>query len=321
MSVAKFDKGRFSSKVAARSQKLISGNRKQRRDELVKSVVRGLDIAGDALQELKDDEHWKDTGHTNFSAFCKDNFGISKTKLYLILQGMEVIASLPKELQPKITSDSQIAVLAKLPKDKRKAVVIKAENNGGITAENLALHAAKPAKKPKTEKSRIRDSSTPQPEPVTEEKPKTPVKEKEKVELDKLQTPIPLDALPYWKMRDEVQDFLSRLSKVRSDFKEKAKGDHPLYTRVYQNFLDYLSRAYHVMSDCKPYTVCTRCMGSPSLQPDGCSFCASTGVISQIRWKNNSDPRVKQLRLLSNAEYAKKNNLPTPSEEPEESEE
>lgn len=303
--------------------------RERRRKELIGIVKHGIEVSGNALQELKDDGYWEDT-HTSWIAFCKENFAISKTKLFNLLKYTEVVGSLSKENQPKITTVDQALVLSKLPEKDRNGVVSKAESNGGITAENLKFYSAKPVRgKHVTDKvanspesglsSSESTESKPPSKPKSEPKPSTP--KKESVILDGVKTPISSEALPYWNKRDEVQGFLTRISDIRSDFKKAAKGDQPLYSRVYQNTLDYLSRAYHVISDCKPYTLCTRCMGSPSLQPEGCSFCCSTGMISRIRWKNNADPRVKQLRMLSNAEYAAKHNLEKPVEEPEEVEE
>jgi hypothetical protein len=291
------------------------------------SVVNiGLENIASALIELRDDEHWRDTGHTSFHEFCKDNFKLSKSYLYDIIKGLENISKLPKEIRPKITNGAQALALSKIPEKSWVKAILEAEKNGGVTAENLLLRGAKniTPKKPQTKSgvSVIPDTSVSESQPVTTENKKTtPPQQSKKIELDCIQTPIPDEALAYWKMRDKVQGILTQISDAKKAFKDAAKGDHPLYIRVYQNALDYLSRAYHVVSDCKPYTICTRCMGSPSLQPEGCSFCASTGVISRLRWKNNADPRVKQMRMLSNADYAKSHNLPAPSEQPEELEE
>jgi hypothetical protein len=50
-------------------------------------------------------------------------------------------------------------------------------------------------------------------------------------------------------------------------------------------------------------------MGSPTLQPKGCSFCASTGVIPEWKWNTQSIKEVKEMRLKLNADYAKKHGL------------
>src|SRR5215475_10215747 len=116
--------------------------RSSRRQELITTVRRGFDESADALQELKDDEHWKDT-HTSWIEFCKETFAISKTKLFNIFKYTEIVGTLSKENQSKIINIEQALALAKvLPKDRDK-VISKAENNGGITADNLRFHYAK----------------------------------------------------------------------------------------------------------------------------------------------------------------------------------
>src|SRR5947209_5912568 len=125
---------------------LSIAKRAKRRQELINTVQRGLEMTGAALQELRDDEHWKDS-HNSFHEFCKTTFSISKTKLYTLLKGMEVVTALPRNLQPLITSDAQIIALAKLPENKRADAISQAEKNGGVTAENISLHGAKPAPK------------------------------------------------------------------------------------------------------------------------------------------------------------------------------
>src|SRR5882672_3728555 len=161
--------------------------RERRRKELITIVKHGIEVSGNALQELKDDGYWEDT-HTSWITFCKETFAISKTKLFNLLKYTEVVGSLSKENQPKITTVDQALVLAKLPEKDRNGVVSKAENNGGITTENLKFHSAKPVRgKHVTDKvanspdsglssSESTESETP-PKPKSESKPSTPKKE------------------------------------------------------------------------------------------------------------------------------------------------
>src|SRR6266850_2839235 len=110
--------------------------RSKRRDELIKMVNDGIRDVGNALMELRDDEHWKDT-HSSFSDFCRDNFEISKTYLYDTIKALELIASLPKSVRPKITNERQARALISIPEKARVDVILDCEQNGGITAENI----------------------------------------------------------------------------------------------------------------------------------------------------------------------------------------
>lgn len=299
--------------------------------ELFKTIQDGLNrietdylTVGMALSKFKAGEYWKKT-HTTFGDFRDEIFGISERYSQYLMKAADAVLSLPDRLQLKVTNATQARAIADVPEKDRVSAIDEASKKGELTAKNILAAVSKNGhtpQKPKPPKPNNSSGSDPAPtESETPQKPKFTPKEKPEIITDKVGTPMSAEALPYWGKRDEVQAFLTRISNLRTDFKKAAKGDQPLYSRVYQNTLDYLSRAYHVISDCKPYTLCTRCMGSPSLQPEGCSFCGSTGMISRIRWKNNADPRVKQLRMLSNAEYAAKHNLEKPIEEPEEVEE
>ena len=297
-------------KIDLRAQS--NAKRQKRRDELIGIVKRGLDMTGNALQELKDDGYWEDT-HTSWIAFCKETFGISKTKLFNLLKYTEVVGSLSKENQSKITTIDQALALAKLPEESRNAVVSKAENNGGITAENLKFHGAKPAR----EKS-VTDKVTHSPEsgPSTSEsaesktpsKPKTPPPAKERtITLDKVGTPIPDDALPYWNRRHEVQSVLTQISKIRTMIKSARDKQDCLWVKHGQDAYEYLSRAYSYISDALPHAVCLQCQGSYSMQEkEGCSVCGNTGLISEYRFDHYLPKELREIRLRSNADLAAK---------------
>lgn len=120
-------------------------------------------------------------------------------------------------------------------------------------------------------------------------------------ELDATGTIIPSDALPFWARRQEVQDIMSDLSRIKSIIsKAKADGD-PLYGVISNGVIVHLEQAFTHISEAKPYAVCTQCMGSPSFQPTGCGMCGNTGLIGKYKWDHQSRKEVKELRLKSNA--------------------
>jgi hypothetical protein len=283
-------------KAAAKRDIRAAANakRQKRRDELITVVNNGIRDVGKALIELRDDEHWRDT-HNNFSDFCRDNFKISKTYLYDVIKGMEVIASLPKDVRSKITNEGQARALAKLPESKRVGAILGAEKNGGITAESLLSHATKPA----PPKSAIADSDF-----IGKTESKTPSK-KEPTLVDDVNTPIPLDAMPYAIRQKQVGRVLKIISDLRVDIKKKRDGGDYLWAKHGQDAYEYLSRAYSYISDASPDCVCLRCQGTFSLQEDGCSICGNTGMISQYRFDHFLPKEMREIRLLSNADYTR----------------
>lgn len=297
-------------KIAKRNiRDLANAKRVKRREHLVQTVKRGLEETGDALQELRDDGHWEDTGHTTFADFCKEYFGITKTKLYTILRCLEVTKTLPKKFQTEITDEAPLLALSRIPEDSRAEVLEKAISNGGATADNIRFHSAKPV--PKTNvttpvtKSEVTNSPTPQPQSLTKEKPKSESKEKSATVVCDAGTPIPLDAMPYAMRQDEVTAITSAISKMRTKIKSARDGSDYLWVKHGQEAYEHLSRAYSYISDASPDCVCLVCQGSPSLQKEGCSACGSTGMISQYRFDHFLPKEMREIKLKSNAEFAK----------------
>lgn len=280
--------------------------RLKRRDELIGIVKHGFQISGESLTELRDDEHWKDT-HTSWIAFCKETFAISKTKLFNILKYTEVVGSLSKDNQSKITNIEQALALSSLaPKDRDRAIV-KAEENGGITADALRFHGAKPVGK----KSVSKESETvPSRDTPVSEKPESkptskPPKPAKVVLYDEIGIPIPDDAIPYWNRKQEVQDILTQIKDLKKVVVDgQTSGDHQ-WLKVTNSIADTFGSLYSLISEAKPYAVCTTCMGSPSLQPEGCNFCRSTGLISKWQWDTQSRQEIKDIVLKRAADLKK----------------
>jgi hypothetical protein len=306
----------FYNRVAAKNDRIQltpKKDRASRRKELIEQFKNGWASAGLALQELKDDEHWKDT-HTSWIAFCKDNFGISKTKLWEILKYTEVVGSLSKDNQTKIAHIDQALALLKAPEKERNKIVEKAENNGGLAADNLRFHIAKPASKTKANvppgmvrNSEPSSSETTESEMVSKPKNETKpeVKKKEPTVVDDVETPIPLDAMPYAIRQKEVARVLKSISDLRVEIKKKRDGGDHLWVKHGQDAYEYLSRAYSYISDASPDCVCLMCQGTYSMQKDGCNTCGNTGMISQYRFDHFLPKGLREIRLQSNADYAK----------------
>lgn len=299
----------FYSRVSEKNNRLQTASktdRSARRKELIDQFKTGWESAGLALQELRDDEHWKDT-HTSWIEFCKDNFAISKTKLYEILKYTEVLGSLAKENQSKITSIDQGLALFKAPEKDRNTIIEKAENNGGLSADNLRFHGAK-----KVTKTNVTDKVTKvlnsgqSSSGYTESKPasESKIQKLRTVTFDRVGTIVPLDAIPYWERRMEVQKVLTQISKIRTDIKTARDGQDCLWVKHGQDAYEYLSRAYSYISDALPWAVCLQCQGSYSLQPDGCSACGNTGLISEYRFDHFLPKELREIRMKSNQSLA-----------------
>lgn len=124
----------------------------------------------------------------------------------------------------------------------------------------------------------------------------TPAK-KPSPELDAVGWPIPKDGLAYWARRQEVQDLMTAVSRVKSSIEKAKLAEDNLFADCSNAAIADLTKAYTHLSNSKPYAVCTNCQGSPSIQPRGCSTCSDTGLISEWKWNTHSRKEVKEMRL------------------------
>lgn len=105
-------------------------------------------------------------------------------------------------------------------------------------------------------------------------------------------------ALVYWKRRQEVQDWMTEISRLKGKF--AAYSDDRLYGAIYQGVIAHLESLHSKLSAAKPYTLCTICGGYPEAQPAGCSRCGNTGMISKYAYDHQSDKDVKAMREKAN---------------------
>ena len=136
---------------------------------------------------------------------------------------------------------------------------------------------------------------------ATRPAPMSTKKETKPVILDATGTKIPDEALPFWARRDEVQQILTEISRIKGVIEKAKAGDDPLFGVVSNGVIVHLEQAYTHFADAKPYAVCTQCMGSPSFQPKGCALCGSTGMISKYKWDHVSRKEVKEMRAKASA--------------------
>lgn len=97
--------------------------------------------------------------------------------------------------------------------------------------------------------------------------------------VDDLGRRIPEDRLPLWGRRQEVQDMLTALSRVRVALREAQDNRDPLFSEVpFSSALAHLDQAYNAVQVAKPYAVCAFCQGH------GCNACGQRGLLGKFRW-------------------------------------
>jgi len=90
---------------------------------------------------------------------------------------------------------------------------------------------------------------------------------------------VPEDLLPLWKRRQEVQDMLTALSRIRVALHKAQENRDPLFSEIpFSSALVHLDQAYNSVQVAKPYAVCAFCQGH------GCKACGQRGLLGKFRW-------------------------------------
>ena len=97
--------------------------------------------------------------------------------------------------------------------------------------------------------------------------------------VDTLGRHVPEDLAPLWHRRQEVQDVLTALSRMRSTIRHAQEGQDPLWAETnFSAALMHLDRAYAEIDATKPYVVCPMCQGI------GCRACKERGLLGKFRY-------------------------------------
>lgn len=263
----------------------LTDDQRQLRDECIRDVKVGLlgfPKMISAAMQLRNDRLYRET-HDSWELFCRDEFDMTPQYCNRLIAAMELKESLPETLSGKITNESQAKALASVPKEFRSKVLSETAKSGPVTAASIK-------KQSETIVSKLG--------PI-----ESGISSKPPIELDECGTPVPKDGIPYWNRRQEVQDILTQISRIKGVI-EKAKADgDKMYGIVSNAVIAHLAQAYTHFSEAKPYAVCTQCMGSPSVQPQGgCTMCKGSGLICKFKWDTVSRKEIKEIRLKSNAQ-------------------
>jgi hypothetical protein len=130
---------------------------------------------------------------------------------------------------------------------------------------------------PPTDPPRIHAGPPPEPEPVR----------------DRIGRAIPDPLVELWNRAQEVQDWLTALSRVKCALERAQKEEDQLYSEVnHSATLAALDQAYTGLKVALPYTVCPTCQGKVS---NTCRLCKGRGLISEFRWDRVVSKETKAL--------------------------
>ena len=264
----------------------------QRLAELEKTIARGKKTfveVGLALAEIRDLRLYR-REHGSFSEYCREKWGWNKSYAYYMIEGAEVVKSLPGKMSTIVDTEGQARELAKIPVGARAGVVQAIVDEGKpVTAAEIKKHLPPvpmhPSGAPGTRGSANgnRPASPPPPAQV----------------LDGTGWPIPTHLIPLWQRTDEAQELLTILSRVKGALRAAQENKDKLFTEV--NFSSALSHLDQVWSDvktAKPFAVCPACQGQ---LPDQCTLCRGRGLLSEHRWNACVTREDKEFRTKARA--------------------
>lgn len=97
---------------------------------------------------------------------------------------------------------------------------------------------------------------------------------------DDVGRPIPPEAMPTWERRQEAQDLLTSVSRIRSAVRKAQDAKDQFFAEInFSAVMAHLDQAYAGLEVVKPYAVCPSCQGLI-----GCRLCVNRRMISKFRW-------------------------------------
>lgn len=116
---------------------LTERNDLQYLEQKIESGLQTFIEVGEALWTIREGKLYRLT-HDTFEEYCKDRWGISRIHAHRLIQGSEVVKTLPAGNKDKITSERQARELAKVDPENRSEIIERTiEREGKLTAPGI----------------------------------------------------------------------------------------------------------------------------------------------------------------------------------------
>jgi hypothetical protein len=225
--------------------------------------------AWDKVMVIRDERLYRKEFHT-FDQFCQDKLKLTPRRVNQLIGAGLIIKQLPENLGTMVLNERVARELAKVAEPKRAEVVQAASRNGAITAK--AVRAASPKL----------------------------VVDAEEIHKDEMGYIIPKGCVEMWLRRQEVQELLTHISKVRCHLKDAMANNDMLFHSLGGEdgqFLNKLDGIYSRISDCKPYAVCPNCSGTDVTKVQ-CRACHGTGWLCKYAYDRFPEKGLMKLREI-----------------------
>ena len=254
-------------------------------NESIKSAETHWREANKRAQELRDSGYWKSKSNT-WGGFCQLQ-GWSAHRLNQIANSEAFL----REIEERIGTTVPISITERATRELKKDTPEKAAK----VLETLSKNGALPSLSNVAQaRKQVAEDYEPT-DPTDQPKPKEP-----EIVRDKTGVPIPPKPLEYWNRRQEVQDMLTTLSKLKSQVEASREAKDMLWVRVSQHLITQLELCYSHAKDAMPYSVCTLCNGWP--KETKCTFCDGMGILPKHRYQGTDD-RIRAIREKQHAKF------------------
>ena len=252
----------------------------QRLAELEKTIARGKKTfveVGLALAEIRDLRLYR-REYGNFNEYCQKKWGWQRRYAYNLIEGAEVVRSLPESVRNCAQNEYAARELGKAKPGQRAGIVQAIVDAGKpVTAAAIKQHLPPPPSVPTQPGGAPRTSQRDVPTSPMVASPPPPA-----AVVDGTGWPVPTHLIPLWQRADEAQELLTILSRVKGTLRAAQENKDKLFAEVnFSSALSQLDQAWTDIKTAKPFAVCPTCQGQ---LPDNCTLCRGRGLISEHRW-------------------------------------
>lgn len=222
----------------------------------VKSWMDNRFEAGKALAEIRDSKLYRDEFET-FEDFCVEEYKFARAHAYRLIEFVEIKMS---PIGDKIENEAQARAIAKVPKKKRKKVLLDAEKNGEITAASITEAAQSESQ--------------------------------EAIELDGMGDEIPSAILPEWnRSREVASELVSKIQHICTTLKNGHESNDLIFREFSQSVVTQAEGLrYTIKAHLPAFALCFTCHGR---KPENCDTCSQRGFVSKYFWDQDSKRQAK----------------------------
>jgi hypothetical protein len=225
--------------------------------------------AAKAMSDIQERELYKEH-YSTIKEFCENELGWTKQRLYQIINFHKLKESLSKIKTDKVntvlTFEGRASrALQRVPEAQRAEVLEEATKDGGkATTDSINKAIAT-------------------------------VFKADVIEVDKEGHAIPTPAVSTWKRRDEVDEYLVWISRIKSWAEKLQKSSDTFYAvkefSAQEVFTD-CGNLYRMIKNLVPHSICSVCQGQA---PKSCALCHGKGMISKHTWEHGVAKETKAM--------------------------